>query len=91
MTKMKLSLTDRLIDKLERVDAGVRELISLGVLTTTLLGAGITHEYIWRNYTETGKEWVRNVDARYEELKQDPALSNYDRTAKIVSEFYGLR
>ena len=84
---MKQSLTDRLA----KIDVGIRNIIKLGVLSTALLGVGTAHEFYWRNYTETGREWVRSTNTRYEEFKQDSALSNYDRTAKIVSEFYGLR
>ena len=79
---MKQSLTD----KLAKMDAGIKNLAKLGILSAALLGVWTAHEFYWRNYTETGREWVRSTNARYEEFKQDSALSNYDRTAKIVRE-----
>lgn len=85
------TIREKVLDAWKDLNAGVKELITFGALTATLLGAGMAHEYVWKNHTETGREWTRNVETRYEELKQDPSLSDYDRTAKIVSEFYGLR
>jgi hypothetical protein len=57
---------------------------------TLTLVLGFAGDAYWRT-TDQGQDWLFAVEERSLELDRDPSLSNYEKTATIVSEFYGLR
>ncbi|MBU2560897.1 MAG: hypothetical protein KKD17_01270 [Nanoarchaeota archaeon] len=74
----------------QRRKSGLQGLARIVAGAGLLLAFGIGAECIYRT-TDHYKEWVNAVDQRYEELKHDATLSDYERTQRIIAEFYGLR